>query len=380
MEILFCDLCNESVPESDLSGGQAVRRKGRVICARCEAAMTAEEERLAATAGASAAGAVADRQRGPAALVPAAGSASAAPPVPRVQRTGGFWIALIALLFSAAATTFVADELQSARREGAQAREELAQDLVEVEGRLATILGAMDRLGADLAARQERELVANRAQVEGDLAALGRELAEGVRRLGAVESDLAALVEEGRARGTDADRRLDELTAQLLRSREDMSFTGERLAALEQVIRNGVARQPEAPLPAAPAPPWHAALADLKSDNAGTRWNAVQTLGESGDPAVVEHLFPLLKDEDVFVRMAVARVLGDLAAPRAIEPLIDALEDPETVVRETAMLSLRAITKRDFKFDAAASPAERARKVKAWRDWWEKARADYGLG
>jgi len=40
MDIHFCDLCNESVPQSDLDAGRAFVRRGRVVCASCERAMT----------------------------------------------------------------------------------------------------------------------------------------------------------------------------------------------------------------------------------------------------------------------------------------------------------------------------------------------------
>jgi hypothetical protein len=40
MDIHFCDLCNESVPQSDLDLGRAFVRRGRVVCASCERAMT----------------------------------------------------------------------------------------------------------------------------------------------------------------------------------------------------------------------------------------------------------------------------------------------------------------------------------------------------
>ena len=73
----------------------------------------------------------------------------------------------------------------------------------------------------------------------------------------------------------------------------------------------------------------------------------------------------------------VTRVLGDLDSPEAIEPLIDTLEDEDPAVREMAMVSLRAITGRNFKFDAVASPADRAKKVKAWRQWWKKAQEEF---
>ena len=44
MKILFCDLCNESVPQSELDAGRAFMRKGRVICLKCDQLMTQREE------------------------------------------------------------------------------------------------------------------------------------------------------------------------------------------------------------------------------------------------------------------------------------------------------------------------------------------------
>ena len=40
MNLYFCDLCNESIPQSDLDLGRAVRRNERLICAACEGAMS----------------------------------------------------------------------------------------------------------------------------------------------------------------------------------------------------------------------------------------------------------------------------------------------------------------------------------------------------
>lgn len=165
--------------------------------------------------------------------------------------------------------------------------------------------------------------------------------------------------------------------AQAMKARERVDSLDERLRESELAIARGAL----APGPSGPAaagePQYASELADLASESAGVRWNAVQALGETGDPAVIAYLVPLLEDPDVFVRMAVARVMGDLAAPEAIEPLIDALDDEEAVVREASMVALHGITGRNFRFDPVASPAERAKKVKAWRTWWESAREQY---
>ena len=51
MKILFCDLCNESVPQGDLDLGRAFMRKGRVVCGKCDKLMTQRDELSAALSG-----------------------------------------------------------------------------------------------------------------------------------------------------------------------------------------------------------------------------------------------------------------------------------------------------------------------------------------
>ena len=41
------------------------------------------------------------------------------------------------------------------------------------------------------------------------------------------------------------------------------------------------------------------------------------------------------------------------------------------------MAALHLITGRDFRFDPNASQAERAKRVRAWQDWWKDARDDF---
>jgi hypothetical protein len=71
-------------------------------------------------------------------------------------------------------------------------------------------------------------------------------------------------------------------------------------------------------------------------------------------------------------------VLGDLGSNKAIGALIEAMEDPETPVREAAYVALCTVSKRNLPFDALAEPAERARKIRAWQDWWKKAKDELG--
>ena len=103
---------------------------------------------------------------------------------------------------------------------------------------------------------------------------------------------------------------------------------------------------------------------------------AVDQLARSGDAAAAVPLLPLLRDEDLVVRMSVARALAALGNPLATPALIDALEDPEPPVREAAVVALRELTGRSFRFDPVASEADRARKVDAWRRWWERTASE----
>src|SRR5688572_7688013 len=45
MDLYFCDLCNESIPQADLDLGRAVRRNDRLICVACESAMSSGSAR-----------------------------------------------------------------------------------------------------------------------------------------------------------------------------------------------------------------------------------------------------------------------------------------------------------------------------------------------
>ncbi len=371
MEIHFCDLCNESVPESDLALGRAVRRGARVVCQVCERAMSAP------AAGPAAAG-LAPPAPGPPAL-PGLPQVAGVPPgpggsaAPRPASAGAF-LALVALLFAAGATAWLTGELNAERerRQDGDRRRSLAEEALA--DRLASGLAALraerehlaGELGRRLEALERDQRVAQELQ-RGRLEAQGATLAE----LGA---GLAALrVEQARAREEDG-RRLDELAARFAARREELAGLEARLEALQQERSANVA--PAAVQPVAEAA-WKSRLGDLASGEASLRYYAVLDLAASADPAVVPHLVPLLADGDTFVRMAVARVLGELGAPAAIEPLIGALEDPLEEVRETAVLSLRSITGRNFRFDPFANPAERARRVGAWREWWAKAKSDY---
>lgn len=422
MEIHFCSLCNESVPQSDLDLGRAFMRRGRVICAVCERAMThaagspahgtaagrstggtAEGQAAAATAApalvetAQASGARPDTVSSPgwtepahppAALIPAPGEAPAA-----TRSSSGLVLAMVALIFAAGAVAVLNEQIRDLGEketavEAVQRRQNQALDEVERANRaaresLAALAGDLDLRFAGEQEGRETALASMRTQAD---------------ELSGAQRDLAQKIDEIRAgaaaRTQDADLRSDELSHRLAKSEDENRALLERIAKLEVQIEQARSPLPILPGPgaassagssgpggevvASPGERWTALVSDLASPKAATRWEAVDQIGQSRDPESVPFLVPMLKDQDVFVRMATARVLGDIQVPSAVPALIDALEDGEAAVREAALGALRVITGKDLRFDPLASDAERAKKVKAWREWWKKVEEEGG--
>lgn len=413
MEIHFCSLCNESVPQSDLDLGRAFLRRGRVICAVCERAMTHEtgSEALKAAAprgmegGQATAAAVAPaaietaRPSGarpdtvaspvwtepavpPPALIPATTEAPA-----KSRGSSGLVLAMVALIFAAGGVAVLNEQIRDlgARETQVEAmlrRQNQSLDEVERAHRaasesLAALAGDLDRRFSDAQEATQTSMRAQAAELSG------------------AQKDLAQKIEEIRAgvaaKSQDADLRTDEISHRLAKSEDENRTLLERIAKLEEQIEQARTPLPLAAGPSAAGPGgpggevvetpgerWTALVADLASPKAATRWEAVDQIGQSRDAESVPFLLPMLKDPDVFVRMATARVLGDIQVPAAVPALIDSLEDGEAAVREAALGALRVITGKDLRFDPLASDAERAKKVKAWRDWWKKVEEEGG--
>jgi hypothetical protein len=387
MKIHFCDLCNESVPQADLDEARAFVRKGRVVCAACDRAMSHPDAAATSIADAGLADpsgpARTESELAAAPIWPAdthravsiAGleSAAAAPASEARRSSAGLWMAALAMAFTAGAILVQNRRLEDAARVNRETRadaqrwqQKSAADMQLLQSELARSLKSTeDRWAATLEASRK---------------STSRDLEQWRAEDGKSKSDLLADVKSLSAWRNDvgvqsqADKHtIDELTLRLAKSEDAASKLADRLQAMEQAAK---AQPPVAA--AAPAaknePGWKALLVDLTSANAGVRWEAVDGLGQARDPQVVPALLPMLKDPDVFVRMATARVLGDLKATSAMSGLLDALEDGEDAVREAAFVAIRAIVgnAKELKFDPLAAEAERTKRLKALREWWKK--------
>jgi len=79
-----------------------------------------------------------------------------------------------------------------------------------------------------------------------------------------------------------------------------------------------------------------------------------------------------LHDENLEIRRAAALACAMKEEKKLVADLIPLLEDPELHVVLAAAVALRKLTGQDFGPAADASPAERAKDLAKWKDWWAK--------
>jgi hypothetical protein len=377
LKIHFCDLCNESVPQAEFEHGRAFLRKGRVICARCEDAMSTHLPHTGVGVPIQV-----PPQGGPAVHIHAGGAPSVVTSGSGRSDGGagllagglaGLSIAMVvvvSLMFSERLSKLDRDAQDSTR----QLDQRVGQGLAQAETRLNSALAGVQQTQALHAQRLE--------QFEPALAALAerapKEAAELRTRLDTLLADngrMAALerfAEEQRERLGGLGAKLDALAAENVRLAQELAAARDAARAVAPAAAAVDPTEPE----------WMALVRLLQDPSPTERWSAVDGLGRvlaGGEAAVVPHLLPMLRDSDTFVRMVAARIFGDAKTVDAVAALIDALEDVEPSVREAALVALRNITARDHGFDPLGSEADRAKKVKAWRDWWKKAAADFGV-
>lgn len=378
MEIFFCDLCNESVPLSDLDKGLAFRRGERVVCAACDRAMTGEGHVDARSAGER--GGSGARVEGGAAQRPAAVSQAA----PSGGGTGTL-LALVALLFSAGGFALLIDRIDRVRTGSEQTGHDLELARAALENDYKKLSSGIEEKLLVTETRIHAKRDSGRAALESSLDSVKGGVEQHATRFDELESDISGIRLAAVKEDTESKARVDRLADQIATVEKDLRFYNDRLIELQENLR-GITAGGGIPVAGADSgaagsgegtPAWTGLLADLKHKNSGIRLDTLYALAETRDPRVIPHIVPMLGDADLFVRMGTARILQDLDAREAVPNLIDALEDPESAVRESAMVALRAITSRDFRFEPVAAQAERTKRVKAWRDWWKKSGEEF---
>jgi HEAT repeat protein len=360
MNLSFCDLCNESIPQADLDLGRAVRRNERLICAACESAMSGAHSRPPAESLPVAPVSAARSEAPPSSPVAAVALAFASVALVVGVGLGAYLFWRLEGLTSDVSRQ-VGDLERSAPEHARTVAASLAEEARVREGELTETRAALAGLTARM---QELEHAGEQT------AALERRLDKFDARLGAID-DLSSRVQHQ----SGALEKLAVTVAELgaAQAREKQKEPPVRVSEPAKPA----AAAPVAPLASAPGGAlWEKWVADLTSPDSGTRWQAVQSLGGTKDAAVVPHLVPMLADADIFVRMAACRHLGDLGSIEAIPGLIDTLEDDEASVREAALVALRSLSGQAIPFDPLARDGDRSKRVKDWREWWEKSSKD----
>ncbi len=350
-EVTFCDLCGASVPAADLQSGAAMKAQAKVIGACCLAGLRAARPEVL----------------------------GAAAPPPSAGGESRLMVVAVVLLAAVAAATIFLDQRLATGETASQGRHtQLAQAQRSDSEVLQAVGVAMD----GVARRADLDVLAERlAAIAGAVQQIDERSRQDAEQL---RLEVAALRQEQRAAGNAAiDYRplFDDLRQQL--QRQAAALQEMRQAAVPVV--SPAVEPPAAPSPAAPAnePQLPAPLAEqvakLQSADPAIRFEAVDELARSKDPAVLPHLLPLVRDPDAFVRRVTMDGLVGFRAAPAVDALLVGLADPDENVRDTAWRSLRELTGQKFPFDASnPSKDVRARALQRWQEWWDANRATFG--
>jgi hypothetical protein len=335
MEIRFCDLCHESIPDADFETGRAVAIDGRTMCVACGL------RRSLSLAG------------------------------PRA------WLTLLLALYAAGVTTWllargsgpagVSAPVAAAIRE--QADQTLADATRGSAETTQAIQGMLDRaeartnLASEANNEQVRALAAKVEQDREDIGARLRDLEVRVRTLDAQVGEVHAWLRELKQR-----------------AEREVTQPVEPPPAPEPVPEPPPTPPPATPIaPAPPAQP-QADPAELqhwidllRDSNAGIAFSATISLARLKDLRAVPALVSALETyKDFYVRLGAADALRELKACDAVPNLIEALDDKDDLVRSSANLALQGITQHEEPFAPTLGKPELRKVQAAWRRWWKE--------
>lgn len=348
VEVVFCDLCGASVPAADLASQAAVPFQGKVVGACCLGALRSAGAPTAAT--------------------------------PRAAAGDGrlLTIAIAMLAGLAAVAIFLDQKVADVDRQVQDNHEQVLQRLGAGGEVLQSVSMSLDGAArkSDLDALAERLGV-----VEGGLMAAGEQDRQVLEQLRQGVAGLQQQQQRRDAATIDYRPLFDDLRQQL--QRQAAAIAELRTSAAAHNVAEAAVPPPEVPVPDPSAasglpPAIQALVAKLGSSDPALRFEAVDELVRSKEPAVLPHLLPLARDPDAFVRRLTVEVLRDFKHVDAVEALLVALGDGDENVRDTAWRSLRELTGQKLPFEATASKDARARAQQKWQEWWDKNKTTFG--
>ncbi|MGE0192910.1 MAG: HEAT repeat domain-containing protein [Planctomycetota bacterium] len=343
MDIRFCSVCNESIPDSDFDAGRAVTAGGRSQHVACA--------------------------------------------LERATRMGSprsWWTSLLALYAAAATTFLLVAWLGREKAPGepttvpAVTEAKIAESTQASEGRVVALLD--ERLEAFRSA-----LV--RDEIEPRAGLVSTTLRDEIQALDKRSSSADVLLDE---RIAALGKRQDGVENQVTLLTQWHDAIQRQADALEEGLRR-VSERPPAPVAPGPAPAdtpepgadepqvdaaheadlakWTQALGDKDPDLVFT---ATSELGRLKDLRATAALIQVLTThEDEFPRAGAAGALGMIRAADAVPALIEALLDKDELVQAAAGDAVEKITEHRFDFASGLPLRERKNLQRDMRKWWK---------
>jgi HEAT repeats len=347
LEVYFCEICSESIPLKDLETRIARQVKGKVIGACCLPELAPRADKTGAS---------------PASLTA---------------------LGVVFLAGLAAATIWLEYRLTTTAGELDGRLNTISTSVGTQNERWGSLEGQLekfaDKAGQSSISSRLGQLEGSLASIKADLDQLGQGHADTKAGLGKLDLELGAVKDQGeqassnlQAVGKEVQQLSRDVAALAALPRGASKLPGKEADLMEpEPIVKEAARKDGLP------PNLAHQVARLKDRDAGNRFEAVDQLIQSKDPRVREHLLPMLKDEDLFVRRLTAEGLSNFKDATAVDALIVALADPEGIVRHTAYTSLKKLTGQKIPFDPEGSGSARNAAQRKWKDWWSKARSTF---
>jgi len=347
-EVKFCELCQESIPEKEISSGKVISIEGKLICPRCKKKIIAPYRSFSIIS---------------------------------------FFFSFIGILLLCGLVVV-----------GYLGKQTFSIEFSQIKSSFNNLKGNIEELRNSQTSLEER---LKKTQEESNKSLIQR-----------FESEILKLKKEQTISKKDFSERIETLKNLLFEQREEVDkkllLLAERLSALEaaekkrkqEIDQLGLgleavsknteklislveelyrANSPETPLPTTEEEKqkYLTQLEKLLNEgNVEQRYDAVGKLEKIGGPKACKLVSSRLKDPDMWVRRFAAVVLGRMGGVIAIEELIKALDDKEQVVREAAFESLKKLTGKTHGYSPGLSQKERKRAIERWKAWWaiEKAR------
>jgi len=349
MEIRFCTVCNESIPDGEFDAGRAIvsgDRSQHVACAL---------KRTVAMSG---------------------------------WRS---WLTFVLALFAAGVGAFLLSERLSGPR----------------EPQIVTLPSVVEKHVADAQRATEARLVGQLADQKSRLEdAIAKQLETRLSAQGASIKEATTAAMDRMLHGTSKEldvriRAIDGLVISLQRQMADLVDWKIRIQQeadqlrreLEMAKRRELAQPPAVaptPPPEADKPEPTPAKKDEQREKEIERWR--KRLKDSDEDivfsatielarlkaleAVPDLVQVLNKHKDFYARLGAATALGEIQAVAAVPDLIEALNDKDDLVRTAASEALHRIAGEDFNFVSGLTKNERIRIQKKWRQWWRDNEAD----